>query len=116
MATVTQQIAIGGMTCAACAARIERGLGKLGAVEQVQVNYATEQARVSYDDAQLSLPELQKAVEKIGYEVLGIALEPPAPAAESRHRDGAGHNGDGSFMSGHNRNGSPESSREIKEL
>jgi Cu+-exporting ATPase len=61
------QIAIGGMTCAACAARIERRLNKLEGVEAA-VNYATEQATVSYDPARVSLDDLVAAVEAAGYE------------------------------------------------
>jgi Cu+-exporting ATPase len=41
------ELSIGGMTCASCAARIERKLNKLEGV-QASVNYATEKARVSF--------------------------------------------------------------------
>jgi Cu+-exporting ATPase len=61
---------IGGMTCAACAARIERGLGKLDGIETVTVNYASEKAQLSYDAGKLDLPKIKAAVRDIGYEVL----------------------------------------------
>ena len=55
-----------GMTCAACAARIERGLGKLDGVE-ASVNYATEQAAVTYDPSRLAVDDLVEAVAAAGY-------------------------------------------------
>ena len=54
------------MTCAACAARIERGLEKLDGVE-ASVNYATEQAAVTFDPARVALADLVEAVEAAGY-------------------------------------------------
>ncbi|MBA2462362.1 MAG: cadmium-translocating P-type ATPase [Actinobacteria bacterium] len=57
---------VGGMTCASCAARIERKLNKLDGVEAA-VNYATEQASVSFDPAKVELGALVAAVESIGY-------------------------------------------------
>ena len=60
------QLDIGGMTCAACAARIERKLNRLDGVEAA-VNYATEQASVSYDPAQADPAALMAAVASIGY-------------------------------------------------
>ncbi len=58
-------LAIGGMTCASCAARIEKKLNRLDGVSAT-VNYATETARVSYED--LVTPEsLVAEVQKIGY-------------------------------------------------
>jgi P-type Cu+ transporter len=59
-----------GMTCAACAARIERKLNKLDGVEAA-VNYATEQATVSFDRTRVEVEALIAAVEAIGY---GAAL------------------------------------------
>jgi P-type Cu+ transporter len=57
---------IGGMTCASCAARIERKLNKLEGVEAT-VNYATEEAAVSFDPACVDLDSLVAAVEATGY-------------------------------------------------
>ena len=59
-----------GMTCASCAARIERKLNKLDGVE-ASVNYATEQAAVSFDATKVGLEDLVRAVEAAGY---GAAL------------------------------------------
>ena len=64
-----------GMTCAACANRIEKKLNKLDGVTAT-VNYATEKATVHFDIAHVTTADLVKAVESIGY---GAAL-PTAPA------------------------------------
>jgi P-type Cu+ transporter len=55
-----------GMTCASCAARIEKQLNQLDSVE-ASVNLATEQASVSYDRARVSVGDLFRAVESAGY-------------------------------------------------
>ena len=60
------QLEIEGMTCAACAARIERKLNKLEGVE-ARVNYATEHATVSFDATKLDVDKVIAAVEAIGY-------------------------------------------------
>ena len=54
------------MTCAACANRIERKLNKLDGVD-ASVNYATEQAAVSFDPARVDVSDLLGAVEAAGY-------------------------------------------------
>ncbi|NPV92812.1 MAG: copper-translocating P-type ATPase [Firmicutes bacterium] len=61
------ELKIGGMTCAACAARVEKGLNKLPGVEKASVNLATETATVEYLPAQLGVGDLVQAVFKIGY-------------------------------------------------
>jgi P-type Cu+ transporter len=60
----TVEFALEGMTCAACAARIEKGLNKMPGVEAA-VNFASEKAQVRY--AGVSVDELIARVEKIGY-------------------------------------------------
>jgi Cu+-exporting ATPase len=64
MATV--QLELEGMTCAACAARIDRSLNKLEGVE-ASVNFATEKATVRYDDDLVALDDLVLAVASAGY-------------------------------------------------
>ncbi len=59
-------LALEGMTCAACATRIERKLNKLEGVE-ASVNYATEQAAVRYDAGRVAVADLVQAVEAAGY-------------------------------------------------
>src|SRR2546422_2194873 len=68
------ELEIGGMTCASCAARIEKKLNKLGSVEAA-VNYASDQAHVSFDPAQVTLEDLVAAVEGIGYRAALLADE-----------------------------------------
>ncbi|HWC80711.1 MAG TPA: heavy metal translocating P-type ATPase [Pseudonocardiaceae bacterium] len=68
------ELAIGGMTCASCAARIERKLNKLDGV-RATVNYATEKAKVSYHSG-FTPADLVKTVEAAGY-----SAELPLPAA-----------------------------------
>jgi Cu+-exporting ATPase len=60
------ELPITGMTCAACANRIERKLNKLEGVSAT-VNYATEKARVSYDESLVTPADLVAAVEAAGY-------------------------------------------------
>ena len=55
-----------GMTCASCAARIERKLNRLDGVEAT-VNYGTEQAAVSFDPGAVSVDDLIATVESAGY-------------------------------------------------
>lgn len=57
---------IGGMTCASCATRIEKRLNRLDGVS-ASVNYAAEQAAVSFDPDQASVDDLIGAVEAVGY-------------------------------------------------
>jgi len=60
------ELALEGMTCAACAARIEKSLNRLPGVTAA-VNFATETARVHYDDARVAATDLISAVTKAGY-------------------------------------------------
>ncbi|MBP2475927.1 Cu+-exporting ATPase [Crossiella equi] len=70
------ELAIGGMTCAACAGRVERKLNKMDGVTAT-VNFATEKATVSYP-AEVSVHDLVSTVEHAGY-----TATPPQPAQES---------------------------------
>lgn len=58
---------IGGMTCAACATRIEKGLNKMPGVSKASVNLALETAHVEYAPAEVSASDMVKKVEQIGY-------------------------------------------------
>ena len=67
-----------GMTCASCATRIERKLNRLDGVEAT-VNYATDQAAVTYDPGAVSVDDLVAAVEGAGYHAVlpgaGVATD-----------------------------------------
>ncbi|MFJ6782446.1 heavy metal translocating P-type ATPase [Streptomyces yangpuensis] len=71
------ELSIGGMTCASCAARIEKKLNRMDGVEAT-VNYATEKAHVSYGDG-VRVADLIATVVKTGYTAEEPA--PPAPPA-----------------------------------
>ncbi|MEV6264846.1 heavy metal translocating P-type ATPase [Streptomyces sp. NPDC051784] len=91
------ELAIGGMTCASCAARIEKKLNRMDGVE-ASVNYATEKARVAYSE-DVSVDELIATVEATGY-----TARPPAPTAPGRDtlpdvRGGEGERPDGELLS-----------------
>lgn len=65
----SQVLSIRGMTCAACAQRIEKTVRKLSGIEEASVNLASEKLFVEYDENALSLTTIKEAVKKIGYEV-----------------------------------------------
>ncbi len=77
-ATTTLDLELSGMTCAACANRIEKKLNRLDGVTAT-VNYATEKANVSFDPSIASPDALIAAVESIGYGAL-------LPAADGEER------------------------------
>ena len=58
---------ITGMSCAACAARIEKGLGSVEGVSQATVNFAVEKATVFFDPDRTDLPHLIDKVKDLGY-------------------------------------------------
>ncbi|WP_050182604.1 heavy metal translocating P-type ATPase [Domibacillus robiginosus] len=61
---------ISGMTCAACAVRIEKGLNKLEGVENASVNLALEKSQIKYDPAKTNEEAIQKKIEDLGYGVV----------------------------------------------
>ncbi len=80
---------ISGMTCAACANRIEKGLGRLEGVTAANVNYAMERATVTYDPAAVNIEDMLGKIEKLGFRG---AIPAPNPAqgetpAEQRGRE-----------------------------
>ncbi|PKF89056.1 copper-translocating P-type ATPase [Bacillus sp. BA3] len=62
-----KEFAITGMTCAACATRIEKGLNKMDGISKANVNLALENATVEYDPSQTSPIDIIQRVEKLGY-------------------------------------------------
>ena len=59
---------IGGMTCQACASRIEKVLSKKPAIAQADVNFANETAQIRFDPSQTSVDEILQWVKKTGFE------------------------------------------------
>ena len=60
---------IEGMTCSACASRIERVVKKLEGVESANVNFASETLNVTYDEEKVDKEKITAAIEKAGYKV-----------------------------------------------
>ena len=81
---------IEGMTCASCAARIEKRLSKQPGVASANVNFATKVATVQYDPAATGLSQLAQAVEDIGYKAIVPAPPLATRSANPPHGD-AGH-------------------------
>lgn len=77
-------IPIGGMTCAACAQRVEKAVKKLEGVTSVSVNFATEKATVVYEPQTVRLSSIRGAIEKAGYKALEINKQDAAD--EDRQR------------------------------
>jgi len=85
------EFGIGGMTCASCVGRIERRLARLAGVASVEVNLATERARVRYAPEQIRPQALHQAVRDAGYEPRlstpeGGAEDPEQAAREAEIR------------------------------
>ena len=63
----TQDIAVSGMTCAACSARVQRALEKSTGVDSANVNLLTSTATVSYHPDQVAVEQLLEAIRRTGY-------------------------------------------------
>ncbi|MDR1363520.1 MAG: heavy metal translocating P-type ATPase [Spirochaetaceae bacterium] len=74
----TQTLAIGGMTCAACSARVEKAIIKVAGVENASVNLATEKATIAYDPAIVRITAIKDAIVRAGY----TALDPREATAD----------------------------------
>ena len=61
---------IGGMTCSACANRVERGIKKMEGMKDASVNFTTETLTVSFDENKVTSNEIEKKVEVLGYSVI----------------------------------------------
>jgi Cu+-exporting ATPase len=77
MSTKQLTLPVTGMTCANCAATIERNLKKLPTAQNVNVNLASERATLEFDPAQLTQADVVARIEKAGYGVaVGEAVLP----------------------------------------
>ena len=74
-----QTLDVSGMSCAACAARVEKAAGALDGVAGASVNFATKKLTVSYDESKTGFGAIQSAVEKAGY---GIAAPEAGKSAD----------------------------------
>ena len=78
----TAELRLTGMSCASCAARIEKTLRGMAGVTEASVNFASEKARVSFLPGKTGVREMVRAVEAIGY-----GAEPVEEAAPDRERE-----------------------------
>lgn len=89
--TVQETFPVLGMSCASCAARVDKTLNHQPGVSKAAVNYASGAATVEYDPAQCSPEALQQAVQAAGYDLLikkdENTLEEAEQAHEQRYRD-----------------------------
>ncbi|MBN3752494.1 copper-translocating P-type ATPase [Paraburkholderia sp. Tr-20389] len=76
----TAELAIGGMTCAACSGRVEKALARIPGVTSATVNLATEKATVTTNGA-VGVDQLIAAVTKAGYQATPLTADDTAPAA-----------------------------------
>ncbi|RLC00493.1 MAG: cation-transporting ATPase PacS, partial [Deltaproteobacteria bacterium] len=87
MNSETISLPISGMTCANCAMNIERVVGKLKGVQAVNVNFASEQASVTYDNGKLTLNDIADQVTKAGFGVVTPQDGTDVEDAEQAARD-----------------------------
>lgn len=67
---VKKNFKVEGMTCSACASRVERVTKKLDGVESSSVNFAVETLNISFDDNKVTVNDIKQAVEKAGYNLV----------------------------------------------
>ncbi|PIP35922.1 MAG: copper-translocating P-type ATPase [Desulfobacterales bacterium CG23_combo_of_CG06-09_8_20_14_all_52_9] len=77
MSKQTLRLPVTGMTCANCAANIERTLRRLEGVTSSAVNFASEEATVSFDDHALGVKDVLKRIADAGYRVPTVKAEFP---------------------------------------
>ena len=82
-------VPIGGMSCAACAAAVERAVSRVPGVASASVNFASERLSVSWDPAVARLSAIKLAVKDAGYEALAADAGPAAvdEHAEAKERE-----------------------------
>ncbi|AMR03864.1 heavy metal translocating P-type ATPase [Bacillus thuringiensis] len=66
---------ISGMTCAACANRIEKGLKKVEGVHEANVNFALEKTKIIYDSTKTNPQQFKEKVESLGYGIVSDKAE-----------------------------------------
>ena len=83
---------VGGMTCAACQAHVDRAVSKLDGVQSVAVNLLAGSMMVDYDPAQVSPDDICTAVDRAGYSASPVSTGTEAtPNGSSQARSGATH-------------------------
>src|SRR4051794_1209981 len=77
-------LAISGMSCASCAARVEKALAGVAGVDDCAVNFATDTATVHYDPARVTTDLMRAAVADLGYRA-SAPLDHARPGAGGEH-------------------------------
>ena len=76
---------IGGMSCASCAATVEKSLNNFEGVYRANVNIASEKGTIEYDPEELNLEDFREIIGRAGYEV--IRVEGDEPTSADRDKD-----------------------------
>ena len=84
---VRVDFSLGGMSCASCAARIEKRISALPGVEDCNVNFATETATVRFDPASEDVDAVESAVADLGYSAHASNPEHAHPSHDHMHHD-----------------------------
>lgn len=82
---------VGGMTCAACEAHVDRAVSKLDGVQGVAVNLLAGSMLVDYDPAQVSPDDICTAVDRAGYSASPVEAGAAASSGSAQARSGAAH-------------------------
>lgn len=82
---------VGGMTCAACQAHVDRAVSKLDGVQSVAVNLLAGSMLVDYDPAQVSPDDICTAVDRAGYSASPVDASTAGPSGSAQARSGAAH-------------------------
>ncbi|PFQ43637.1 copper-translocating P-type ATPase [Bacillus cereus] len=77
------EFTVSGMTCAACANRVEKRLNKLDGVNKATVNFALESATVDFNPDEINVNEMKSAITKLGYK---LEVKPDEQDASTDHR------------------------------
>lgn len=85
--TMTVELEIGGMTCSACSAAVERASRKLPGIVSASVNLAVGRGTFVYDPGQIKLTEIKQAIQKAGYEPREIQSDTRDAAEERRIKE-----------------------------
>jgi len=84
------ELVVDGMTCASCAARIERVLSRHAGVAEARVNFATRQAWVSFDPAEVDPIALEATVARLGYAASAVEQDDLDEDDRARERERRG--------------------------
>lgn len=81
------ELKLGGMSCVACAARIEKKLGRTDGVQKAAVNFATEKAVVEFDRSRVNTADLIKMIVALGYQAQPVEMSGQDDEKERREKE-----------------------------